>query len=70
MLRYLAGCGISPGDSFAVRARQPFGGPLLIAFGDREHAIGGQLALAMRVDIDHAPAHEAPSTREQDDDDN
>src|SRR5271155_72489 len=26
MLRYLAGCGISPGDRFVVRERQPFGG--------------------------------------------
>ena len=59
MLRYLAGCGISPGDSFAVRARQPFGGPLFVAFGDREHAIGGQLALAMRVEVDHGPSGQA-----------
>jgi DtxR family transcriptional regulator, Mn-dependent transcriptional regulator len=49
MLRYLAGSGISPGDRFAVRARQPFGGPLFVVFGAREHAIGGQLARAMRV---------------------
>jgi DtxR family Mn-dependent transcriptional regulator len=62
MLRYLAGCGISPGDSFAVRARQPFGGPLFVAFGDREHAIGGQLACAMRVDVDRAPVNEAAPT--------
>jgi DtxR family Mn-dependent transcriptional regulator len=61
MLRYLAGCGISPGDSFAVRARQPFGGPLFVAFGDREHAIGGQLAGAMRVDVEHSPLREVAS---------
>ncbi len=36
--------GISPGDRFAVRERQPFGGPLFVRFGEREHAIGGQLA--------------------------
>src|SRR6202049_46286 len=52
MLRYLAGCGISPGDRFAVRERQPFGGPLFVRFGDREHAIGGQLAGAMRVVVE------------------
>jgi DtxR family Mn-dependent transcriptional regulator len=52
MLRYLAGCGISPGERFTVLARQPFGGPLMIAFGEHEHAIGGQLALAMRVAVD------------------
>jgi DtxR family Mn-dependent transcriptional regulator len=55
MLRYLAGCGISPGDRFAVRARQPFGGPLFAVFGAHEHAIGGQLARAMRVQVDEPP---------------
>lgn len=54
MLRYLAGRGIAPGDRFEVRARQPFGGPLFVAFGEREHAIGGQLAAAMRVQLDPA----------------
>jgi DtxR family Mn-dependent transcriptional regulator len=52
MLRYLAGCGISPGDRFAVRERQPFGGPVFVRFGKREHALGGRLAAAMRVEVD------------------
>ena len=52
MLRYLAGCGISPGDRFVVRDRQPFGGPLFVRFAEREHAIGGQLAAAMHVEVD------------------
>jgi DtxR family Mn-dependent transcriptional regulator len=52
MLRYLAERGISPGDRFLVRERQPFGGPLFVAFGTREHAIGGGLAGAMRVVLD------------------
>ncbi len=52
MLRYLADRGISPGDRFAVRERQPFGGPLFVIFGDDEHAIGGELARAMRVELD------------------
>src|SRR5947209_7893594 len=51
MLRYLAECGISPGAPFAVRARQPFGGPLFVRFGEREHAIGGELARAMHVQL-------------------
>ncbi len=55
MLRYLADCGISPGDRFQVRARQPFGGPLFVLFNGREHAIGGQLAAAMRVELDTPP---------------
>jgi DtxR family transcriptional regulator, Mn-dependent transcriptional regulator len=62
MLRYLAGCGISPGDRFEVRARQPFGGPLFVVFGAREHAIGGQLARAMRVQVEE-PLAAAPSAR-------
>jgi DtxR family transcriptional regulator, Mn-dependent transcriptional regulator len=56
MLRYLAGRGISPGGRFTVRERQPFGGPLFVRFGAREHAIGGQLARAMRVQVDAGPA--------------
>jgi DtxR family transcriptional regulator, Mn-dependent transcriptional regulator len=51
MLRYLAERGIAPGERFTVRERQPFGGPLFVAFGEHEHehAIGGGLAAAMRV---------------------
>jgi len=54
MLRYLHDCGISPGDSFEVRERQPFGGPLFVTFAnhDREHALGRELARAMRVELD------------------
>jgi DtxR family Mn-dependent transcriptional regulator len=52
MLRYLSQRGISPGDRFQVRDRQPFGGPLFVSFGEREHTIGGQLARAMRMELD------------------
>src|SRR5450759_2871206 len=55
MLRYLDGRGISPGDRFSVRERQPFGGPIFVVFGEHEHAIGGELAGAMRVELDQAP---------------
>jgi DtxR family Mn-dependent transcriptional regulator len=51
MLRYLAERGIAPGGHFTVRERQPFGGPLFVAFGEEEHAIGGRLARAMRVEL-------------------
>ena len=65
MLRYLAGRGISPGDRFAVRERQPFGGPLFVRFGEREHAIGGELAGAMRVEVEQTPQkHRARIRRE------
>jgi DtxR family Mn-dependent transcriptional regulator len=60
MLRYLTDRGISPGERFAVHDRQPFGGPLFIVFGEheREHAIGGELAGAMRVEVDGPPLAE------------
>jgi DtxR family transcriptional regulator, Mn-dependent transcriptional regulator len=54
MLRYLAERGISPGERFTVRDRQPFGGPLFVLFGEREHAIGGALAGAMRVELERS----------------
>jgi DtxR family Mn-dependent transcriptional regulator len=59
MLRYLAERGIAPGERFTVRERQPFGGPLFVLFGEREHAIGGQLAGAMRVELDRPPGRSA-----------
>ncbi|HEV7177521.1 MAG TPA: metal-dependent transcriptional regulator [Solirubrobacteraceae bacterium] len=52
MLRFLANRGISPGDSFEVIDKQPFGGPLFIRFGDDVHVLGGDLAKAMRVEVD------------------
>jgi Fe2+ transport system protein FeoA len=33
----------------AVVDREPFGGPLRVEIGGREHALGGELAAAMRV---------------------
>ena len=53
MLRYLRERGIRLGDRLEVVDRQPFGGPLLVRFGDRRtEAIGGELARAMRVELD------------------
>jgi len=54
MLRYLAERGIAPGDGFVVDSRQPFGGPLFLRFGGREQTIGGELARAMRVELEEA----------------
>ena len=51
MLRYLAGEGIALGDRVEVVRRQPFGGPVFVLCGDREHAIGSELAGAMRIEI-------------------
>lgn len=50
MLRYLADLGVRPGDTCEVIDRQPFGGPLFVRFGEHVHPLGGELALAMRVE--------------------
>jgi DtxR family Mn-dependent transcriptional regulator len=52
MLRYLEARGISLGDRFEVLERQPFGGPLTVCFAGTEHALGGGLARAMRVELE------------------
>jgi DtxR family transcriptional regulator, Mn-dependent transcriptional regulator len=49
MLRYLAERGIRPGVTLTVADRQPFGGPLTVRHSGGDHALGGQLAAAMRV---------------------
>jgi DtxR family Mn-dependent transcriptional regulator len=51
MLRYLAERGIAPGDDFEVVDKQPFGGPLFVRFGEKVHVVGGELAIAMRVEV-------------------
>ena len=51
MLRYLADRGIAPGDALEVREKQPFEGPLFVAFGEQVHVLGGALARAMRVRV-------------------
>ena len=53
MLRYLDARGIKPGDRFEVVDKQPFDGPLFARFGDDVHVLGGSLAKAMRVEVDH-----------------
>jgi DtxR family transcriptional regulator, Mn-dependent transcriptional regulator len=52
MLRYLAQLGITPGARFEIVDRQPFGGPLFARFDGLVHALGGDLASAMRVEPD------------------
>lgn len=52
MLRYLAEHGIALGDRLEVVDRQPFGGPVFVRFGEREHPIGGALARAMRIETE------------------
>ena len=49
MLRYLAERGITPGVSLEVTSRQPFGGPLVVEVGGREHPLGGELVRRMLV---------------------
>jgi DtxR family Mn-dependent transcriptional regulator len=52
MLRYLAEQGIALGDRLEVTGRQPFGGPVFVRSGDRELPLGGQLAQAMRIELE------------------
>lgn len=52
MLRYLAEHGIAIGDHLEVVDRQPFGGPVFVRFDEREQALGGALAHAMRVETE------------------
>jgi len=52
MLRYLAAHGIALDARLAVVDRQPFGGPVFVRFGECEHPIGGELARAMRIEVD------------------
>jgi DtxR family Mn-dependent transcriptional regulator len=52
MLRYLAELGITPGDRFEVVDRQPFGGPLFTRFAEQVQVLGGDLAAAMRVEVE------------------
>jgi DtxR family Mn-dependent transcriptional regulator len=51
MLRYLAERGIRPGVRFRVKDVQPFGGPVFVEVEGREHALGGELAQKMRVEL-------------------
>ena len=55
MLRYLAEHGMRLGTRLEVIDRQPFGGPVFVRFGEREHPIGGELARAMRIDTEADP---------------
>ena len=52
MLRYLGERGVAPGERLEVIERQPFGGPLFVRFGTHVHPLGGDLAQAMRVEVD------------------
>jgi DtxR family Mn-dependent transcriptional regulator len=52
MLRFLADRGIAPGDRFEVVEKQPFDGPLFVRFGGTVQVLGGELARAMRVEVD------------------
>ena len=52
MLRYLGERGVTPGAHLEVVERQPFGGPLFVRIGDAVHPLGGDLAQAMRVEVE------------------
>ena len=50
MLRYLSQRGIGRGSEVEVVEREPFGGPIKVRASGRAHALGDQLARAMRVE--------------------
>lgn len=52
MLRYLSQREIGPGQRLTLTEKQPFNGPLHIRLGSREHALGGELARAIRVKLE------------------
>ncbi len=52
MLRYLAEHGITLGQRLEVVERQPFGGPVFVRVGELQLPLGGQLAKAMRIELD------------------
>jgi DtxR family transcriptional regulator, Mn-dependent transcriptional regulator len=52
MLRYLSERGISPGDTFEVVSKEPFGGPISVRFGGELHVLGGGLTRAMRTEVE------------------
>jgi DtxR family transcriptional regulator, Mn-dependent transcriptional regulator len=54
MLRYLARRGIRPGARVRVMGLEPFGGPLRIDVGGREHAVGRELADKIRIELEGA----------------
>jgi DtxR family transcriptional regulator, Mn-dependent transcriptional regulator len=56
ILRYLAERGVRPGARLRVTDVQPFGGPVFVEVGGREHALGGDLAQKMRVEREEIPA--------------
>lgn len=60
MLRYLVDQGISLGDRVQVTHRQPFGGPVFARIGPQEHALGGELAKAMRIELAEGNRGSAP----------
>jgi len=50
-LRYLSAHGIGLGDSIEVGQRQPFGGSLSVRINGQLHALGAELAAAMRLRV-------------------
>lgn len=52
MLRYLASQHVGLGDTLEVTGRQPFGGPVFVRLGGRDLALGGELARAMRLEVE------------------
>ncbi len=52
MLRYLSGLGLAPGEQLELIGREPFEGPLNVAFAGQQQPLGVALAKAMRIELE------------------
>lgn len=64
LLRYAQSLGLVPTRTLEVLRRDPFGGPLHVQVGDRQHAIGEQIARAVFVEVESRAA-ERPDGRKR-----
>ena len=53
MLRWLAERDIAPGERVRVIDTQPFDGPMFLRIAGNDVVLGGRLAAAMRIELDH-----------------
>lgn len=61
MLRFLDEHGIAPGERLEVIEKQPFDGPLFLRMAGQDIVLGGQIARAMRVQLDPESPDRSPS---------
>jgi len=65
MLRYLSERGIAPGDHVQLVGHEPFGGPITVRANGRDHALGDQIAGAMRIEAPGRSARAGAGSRQR-----